>query len=614
MSAILFSVKPTAPAVQPPVSTEVSRKHSRPVSHLQDSEEVQEPQLKRARPENQNVPSDSALETDHGQGQDVKALAQQFTELKSQFQNVFQNASEKNASLERKIITLQARVRKLEDSQRQSEVANSILREEVETVRKTLTHQRQLQAGFLYPKGDTAPTTPQTPTTQSGSTLEWMQEQPRFILPLSPTMPLVTSMTPLRRAQEQPRPILPPPPTMPLVTSMRALSRTQEQPRPILPPPPTMPPITSTTRSAPHSMVPSQPLLTGRQLPSRPSPSPLPLTRHADTGSSDQEVEVEAEAWYLRKEYNKALELYEKILKKQPKDRSILKRCAECCANLEMFSKAREYSIRSLKLFPDDVTDLTNCAIYSRDLGEFSEGLKFSERALNIDPDHLEALNTLAAANYRLEKYDDSLLAYDRILELKPYRTVTFFAKCLALSKLQRWNEVIKTAYKVLSDSSNFNKYEDFEQYRNQIQRLQNEALKHLSPQQPLPASGQPSLFRRILPRISNADTGPSDIDAHTFLADTYIEKNLLAQALEQIEKILTIDPNHLPTLAKKYHVWMKLKREQEASEVRDTALNICAELLRVCNVSLAKNPNDLNAQNEKAAILYFQNCWQTLA
>ena len=167
----------------------------------------------------------------------------------------------------------------------------------------------------------------------------------------------------------------------------------------------------------------------------------------------------------------------------------------------------------------------------------------------------------------------------------------------------------------------------------------------HLSPQQPLPASEQPSLFPTTLPLTPNADTAPlnaaspavfptqpldpyanleaaldqldkdpNDIAANTLVADVFIEKNYFSKALEHIEKILAIEPDNFITLTKKHLVLVKLKRMQEASEVCDTALDICNKRLRECDASLAKNPNDVTAQKDKAATQYIQEYWQTLA
>ena len=216
------------------------------------------------------------------------------------------------------------------------------------------------------------------------------------------------------------------------------------------------------------------------------------------------------------------------------------------------------------------------------ELNEDKEGLEFSKRALDIDPNHLNALGVFAKANYKLGKHEDSVAACDKCLDIKP-SLEAFKCKGIALFKLARWKEVVDTADKVLSDASNFNKSEGFEQYKNALQRLKNEALKHLSPQQPLPANGQPSSppSTLTLPLAPQTDTGSLDHE---------VEIKSFDDALAVCDKILNLNPYKTAVFLLKCRVLSKLGRWEEVVKTADQILGDASNLNKYDRVELHKN------------------------
>lgn len=132
--------------------------------------------------------------------------------------------------------------------------------------------------------------------------------------------------------------------------------------------------------------------------------------------------------------YNKAIELYNKSINKNPTDFNLY-----YYRGLALSSKA--FLLQSKINIAQNKENATAC---------LEEAIRSYNQAVEINPKYLTAWKNIGIDLYLLGRYNESLKAYDKALEIDQNYGLAWYNKGLALHKLGKYNESIQAYDKAL--------------------------------------------------------------------------------------------------------------------------------------------------------------------
>lgn len=158
------------------------------------------------------------------------------------------------------------------------------------------------------------------------------------------------------------------------------------------------------------------------------------LSAAAQSGNYEKQKAV-ADSLYEEKEYSKALSIYQKLLKENPKDGSVLNQTGIIYYNENNFNKAKEsFRLAALYCPVDDKSTLANyysnlSAAFSN-LNENEKAYEYAMKAYVLDDD--EELTTWNAASnaQNVGKYDECLKIMDNAKITKHIGYLTLYGRC----------------------------------------------------------------------------------------------------------------------------------------------------------------------------------------
>lgn len=87
-------------------------------------------------------------------------------------------------------------------------------------------------------------------------------------------------------------------------------------------------------------------------------------------------------------EYEKAIELFNQVLKIIPEHKNTLNNKGSALLELERYEEAIQVFDLVLKIYPDDKTALNNKGIALRELGKYEQAIELFNRVLELDPEN----------------------------------------------------------------------------------------------------------------------------------------------------------------------------------------------------------------------------------
>ncbi len=130
------------------------------------------------------------------------------------------------------------------------------------------------------------------------------------------------------------------------------------------------------------------------------------------TGTAFGQVEQEAEMlfnqandYFVKGEYNQAIEIYDNILEIAPANISTLKMKGIAQSNLEQHDKSLKQFFKVLQHRPNDVISLTGMGVGFGYLGEYDESISYFEKAINEKPDSVVIKNYKEFIEKVIQKY-----------------------------------------------------------------------------------------------------------------------------------------------------------------------------------------------------------------
>lgn len=134
-------------------------------------------------------------------------------------------------------------------------------------------------------------------------------------------------------------------------------------------------------------------------------------------------IKSKAQAYFSSGQPDKARPLYEKALKKNPKDAESLYMLGAICGQKGNFRQAIKYFRKTLDLYPGNFIALCGLGKAQKEAGDFHDAESSFTRASEIQPNNLDVLLELAGVLLHLGKLDDAENLLNKVLTLSPDNT-----------------------------------------------------------------------------------------------------------------------------------------------------------------------------------------------
>jgi len=146
-----------------------------------------------------------------------------------------------------------------------------------------------------------------------------------------------------------------------------------------------------------------------------------------------------------------AAELYQQILRANPRHFEALYSLGMVCLQAGQFEDAQSILGEALKLNPRFAEGWCARGIVLLQLRRREEALACFDRSLALRPDFLEALTSRATALLEMSRLDEALAGFDRVLALAPDHAMSWNNRGNALAAMKRLDDAILSYEKALA-------------------------------------------------------------------------------------------------------------------------------------------------------------------
>lgn len=176
-------------------------------------------------------------------------------------------------------------------------------------------------------------------------------------------------------------------------------------------------------------------------------------------------------AYYLLEKYEKAKNIYSKIIDANPYDHDALQFRGTAYIRLKKYEEALADFNRALELKPNDYVALHDRGVVFRNIENYKDSLDDFNHALKLKPDHPVILHNRGVTYLRMGKYEDGLADFNRSLEIEPNNPNVLYDLACLLSAWGKTDDAITNLEKAINgDGKNREEAktdEDFENVRN---------------------------------------------------------------------------------------------------------------------------------------------------
>jgi len=160
--------------------------------------------------------------------------------------------------------------------------------------------------------------------------------------------------------------------------------------------------------------------------------------------------------YYERKEYRKALELYDWATTLKPNFAEAWNNKGVSLVKLEKYEEAIACYDKAIKLKPDDAEAWYNKGADLGKLEKYEEAIACYDKAIKLKPNNVEAWYNKGVTIGKLEKYEEAIACYDEAIKLKPDNADAWNNKGTTLGKLKRWQEARQCYEEALRIAPNY--------------------------------------------------------------------------------------------------------------------------------------------------------------
>lgn len=296
-------------------------------------------------------------------------------------------------------------------------------------------------------------------------------------------------------------------------------------------------------------------------------------TASAATSGPDPIV-LSARDYFKRREYERAIVFFDRVLESNPKHIEALNHKGICCIKLKRYDEARNCFNKVLETEQDNIEALDNLdrlkeyegeaerrdsnaeptdteqtklekmkqnATKLLELQKYQEALTIYNQILNQNPSDVDSLKGKAASLFSLDNYDEALVCYKEILKIKP-SDVEALNNVKLLQRIEKQKRVSDTTDSLFNEGVHYYTLGKFEEAMSCFERV-----LQINPSHYEARSYKNLLLERKNQHKKYADEIAESDDPSELIkkADYYINKRMYDEALACSEKALEIEPNY---------------------------------------------------------------------
>jgi len=261
--------------------------------------------------------------------------------------------------------------------------------------------------------------------------------------------------------------------------------------------------------------------------------------------------------FYKQKEYHKAIEIYNKLLKKyltysdiynalavnlksigdieksikmyiraiqiDPLNGYIYNNLGNAFKTIGKYNEALRVYAKGLKIHPNDANTYNNLAMVYEKLNDLEKAILAYKKAISIDPKFSKAINNLAVVLYKQKKYEQSVDLFKLALKVDPEYYEVYSNLGAALNKANRYDEAIEVLQKAIKHNPKHGgAYTNLGNVYNKIYEYKKAVKMH-----------QKSI-----------ELEPNGSNAYSNIGTSYKNLGQMSKAIESYKKAIELEPN----------------------------------------------------------------------
>ena len=155
---------------------------------------------------------------------------------------------------------------------------------------------------------------------------------------------------------------------------------------------------------------------------------------------------------FLEGEFDKALEIYENILKNDPNDLSALQNIAISYKHMGNHDRAFEIYDKIFSINPNHSASLNNCGNLYMQIGNYKRAIEYYEKALEIDPNAKNTYANLGSLYQRQEDFEKALNCFNKQNDPKYDQSI---AECMLAQRMEKELHLFLSNYMKSSEKIN---------------------------------------------------------------------------------------------------------------------------------------------------------------
>lgn len=289
------------------------------------------------------------------------------------------------------------------------------------------------------------------------------------------------------------------------------------------------------------------------------------------------------------KRYDEAIIHYQKALEIQYDNAAAHNNLGNVFYHIDRFDEAKKHYLEALGFRPNYLDPCYNLSLVLIKENSYQEARECLERVLELNPEHENANNNLAYLCQLQGDFDAAITGYQKVLDISRENIFACHNLGVILTNKGRYQDAIWYFKRVLSlDSSH-------------VEALYN--LGSIFLLQKDPAGALPYLLRLV--EISR------DFDVCYNLAVTYLDLNMLDEAINYFHNSLKINKNNLPSYVNLGAIYLHLKDFAKALQFYQKASELDPDNDEISYIISAITQND---SIDKAPVGYVQRLFDQYA
>jgi tetratricopeptide (TPR) repeat protein len=159
--------------------------------------------------------------------------------------------------------------------------------------------------------------------------------------------------------------------------------------------------------------------------------------------------------YFYKREYNKALDCYEKALDIDPNNGYAWYYKGGSLYYLQRYNEAIASYDKAIKINPDYAEAWIAIGLSLHNLQRYNEAIASYDKAIKINPDYAYAWHCKGGSLHNLQRYNEAIECYDKAIKINPDYAEAWIAKGYVFYSLQRYNEAIECYDKAIKINPN---------------------------------------------------------------------------------------------------------------------------------------------------------------